>query len=108
MEPRGRDANSVPTLAPATGGLAFAIAAGLMFGRFSRPSARLGFSKSILVAPYMGGTSLQFRVVNRRSNNIIDLEARVLLTLVELEDGVPRRKYKELTLERQTVLFFPL
>jgi inward rectifier potassium channel len=80
-----------------------------MFGRFSRPSARFGFSKTMLVAPYMGGTSLQFRVVNRRSNNIIDLEARVLLMLVEFnEEGVPHRKYSQLTLERPSVLFFPL
>jgi inward rectifier potassium channel len=90
------------------GVLGFAIATGLLFGRFSRPSARFGFSKSSLVAPYMGGTSLQFRVVNRRRNNIIDLEARVLLMLVELCDGKPQRRYMALTLERPSVLFFPL
>jgi inward rectifier potassium channel len=106
--PVGLAANSVAVLESVSGVLGFAIATGLMFGRFSRPSARFGFSKSILVAPYLGGTSLQFRVVNRRSNNIIDLEARVLLMLVELEDGKPRREYKKLNLERESVLFFPL
>jgi inward rectifier potassium channel len=60
------------------------------------------------VAPYLGGTSLQFRVVNRRKNNIIDLEARVLLMMVEVMDGKPQRKYSQLTLERPSVLFFPL
>jgi inward rectifier potassium channel len=107
--PVGPTANSVAVLESVAGVLGFAIATGLMFGRFSRPSARFGFSKSMLVAPYMGGISLQFRVVNRRSNNIIDLEARVLLMLVELnDDGKPQRKYVPLTLERQSVLFFPL
>ena len=62
----------------------------------------------MLVAPYQGGASLQFRVVNRRSNNIIDLEARVLLMLVELCDGKPQRRYIPLALERPSVLFFPL
>jgi inward rectifier potassium channel len=109
MWPVGPLANLVAVFESVAGVLGFAIATGLMFGRFSRPSARFGFSKTMLVAPYMGGTSLQFRVVNRRSNNIIDLEARVLLMLVEFnEEGVPHRKYSQLTLERPSVLFFPL
>jgi inward rectifier potassium channel len=106
--PVGTAANLVAVLESLVGVLGFAIATGLLFGRFSRPSARLGFSNSILVAPYMGGTSLQFRVVNRRRNNIIDLEARVLLMTVENCDGKPERRYLKLDLERPTVLFFPL
>jgi inward rectifier potassium channel len=108
MWPIGAAANSVAVLESLVGVLGFAIATGLMFGRFSRPSARFGFSNSMLVAPYRGGTSLQFRVVNRRRNNVIDLEARVLLMMVEVEDGKPQRKYVSLTLERPSVLFFPL
>jgi inward rectifier potassium channel len=108
MWPVGPAANSVAVIESLVGVLGFAIATGLLFGRFSRPSARFGFSKSMLVAPYMGGVSLQFRVVNRRSNNIIDLDARVLLMLVEICDGLPQRRYKPLTLERPSVLFFPL
>jgi inward rectifier potassium channel len=106
--PVGTAANLVAVLESLVGVLGFAIATGLLFGRFSRPSARFGFSQTMLVAPYMGGTSLQFRVVNRRRNNIIDLEARVLLMVVELCDGKPERRYLKLDLERPTVLFFPL
>jgi inward rectifier potassium channel len=106
--PVGTAANLVAVLESLVGVLGFAIATGLLFGRFSRPSARFGFSQSILVAPYQGGTSLQFRVVNRRRNNIIDLEARVLLMVVEACDGKPERKYLKLNLERPSVLFFPL
>jgi inward rectifier potassium channel len=106
--PVGWAANLVAVLESLVGVLGFAIATGLLFGRFSRPSARFGFSNSMLVAPYMGGTSLQFRVVNRRRNNIIDLEARVLLMTVESCDGKPERRYLKLDLERPTVLFFPL
>jgi inward rectifier potassium channel len=108
MWPVGPGSNSIAVLESVTGVLGFAIATGLMFGRFSRPSARFGFSKAMLVAPYMDGTSLQFRVVNRRSNNIIDLDARLLLMLVEVQDGKPQRRYQALTLERPSVLFFPL
>jgi inward rectifier potassium channel len=109
MWPIGPAANFVAVMESLVGVLGFAIATGLLFGRFSRPSARFGFSKSMVVAPYQDTTSLQFRVVNRRSNNIIDLEARVLLMMVELSsDGKPLRRYRELTLERPAVLFFPL
>jgi inward rectifier potassium channel len=106
--PRGPAANSVAVLEALLGLLSFAIATGLVFGRFSRPSARIGFSKTMLVAPYMGGRSLQFRIVNRRSNNLIDLNAQLLLMTVDQADGTLQRKYARLELEREHVLFFPL
>jgi inward rectifier potassium channel len=108
MWPLGPVANGIAVLESLVGVLGFAIATGLLFGRFSRPSARFGFSKSMLVAPYQDGISLQFRVVNRRRNNIIDLEARVMLMWVEVCDGLPQRRYQLLTLERSSVMFFPL
>ena len=108
MWPVGAIANLIAVAESLTGVLGFAIATGLLFGRFSRPSARFGFSQNIVIAPYMGGTSLQFRVVNRRTNDIIDVEARMLLMLVEFCDGKPQRRYFPLTLERPSVMFFAL
>lgn len=108
MYPSGGAANSVAALEALIGLMAFAIATGLLFGRFSRPSARIGFSEKMVVAPYMNSTSLQFRVVNRRSNNLIDLEARLLLMTVEVVNGRLQRRYAQLELERSQVLFFPL
>jgi inward rectifier potassium channel len=108
MWPLGPAANAVAAAESLCGVLGFAIATGLLFGRFSRPSARFGFSDTMVIAPYMGAASLQFRVVNRRTNNIIDLDARVLLMLVEESREKARRKYVPLTLERPSVLFLPL
>jgi inward rectifier potassium channel len=81
---------------------------GLLYGRFSRPSARIRFSDNMLIAPYQDGISLQFRVANGRSNTLMDLEARMLLMTVERVDGVLQRKYAALDLERKSVYFFPL
>ncbi len=106
--PNGPLANSISALEALIGLMGFAIATGLLFGRFSRPSARIGFSPTAVIAPYGDGTSLQFRIVNRRSNNLIELEARLLLMTVEERNGQPQRLYKELELERKEVLFFPL
>lgn len=108
MYPVGTAANAVSSFEALTGWLSFALAAGLLFGRFSRPSARIGFSPSMVVAPYKEVTSLQFRVVNRRTNNLIDLEARLTLMTVEEIKGRLGRRYTPLELERPRVLFFPL
>jgi inward rectifier potassium channel len=80
----------------------------LVFGRFSRPVERIQFSNKMVLAPYQDGTSLQFRVANRRSNNLMEIEARVLLMTVEKTSDGPRRKYAPLVLERSNVVFLPL
>ena len=108
MYPVGVAGNCLASFESLVGLLSFALATGLLFGRFARPSARIGFSPTMLVAPYRDSTSLQFRVVNRRPNNLIDLEARLTLMTVENIDGRLGRKYTALQLEREQVLFFPL
>jgi inward rectifier potassium channel len=108
MYPDSVVADAVSAFEALVGLLGFAIATGLMFGRFSRPSARFGFSQTMLVAPYRGSTSLQFRVVNRRSNDLTDVEARMLLMTVEAANGRHQRRYAPLDLERTEVLFLPL
>ncbi len=106
--PRGAGANLVAAIEAATGLMVFAIATGLLYGRFSKPSARIVFSDHILVAPYQDGASLQFRITNARSNVLLDLEARVLLMTVDLVDGQLKRDFVDLSLERRHIYFFPL
>ena len=108
ISPEGFLSNLVAAFQALIGLLAFALAAGLLFGRFSRPAARLAFSRQMVVAPYRSGASLQFRVANRRSNSLMEIEARVLLSTVESSNGSLRRKYKPLTLERSSIQFLPL
>lgn len=108
ISPRGMEANIVAALESLVGVLGFALATGLLFGRVSRPSAKIGFSEQMLIAPYLDITSLQFRVVNRRANDLVELEARVMLMTVEMQDGKQIREYKLLKLEREKVLFLPL
>ncbi len=108
MYPDGPMANAVASVEALLGLMAFAIATGLLFGRFSRPSARFGFSHTMAVAPYRDGTALEFRVVNRRPSNLIEVEARVMLMTVQALDGRAQRKFNQLELERTQVLFLPL
>lgn len=108
IAPVGLGANILASFEGLIGVLGFAVATGLLYGRVSRPSARMGFSANALIAPYQDGTSLQFRVVNRRANSLMDLEARVLLMTVEQNGAQSRRAYAQLKLERAQVLFLPL
>ncbi len=108
ISPKGIAANSVAAFEALVGVLAFAVATGLLVGRVSRPSARIGFSDNILVAPYQEITSLQFRVVNRRTNDLMDLDVRMMLMMVETKDGRPSRSYNPLRLERDQLVFIPL
>jgi inward rectifier potassium channel len=90
------------------GWLYFAMAAGLFYGRFSRPFARIIFSKNAIIAPYRGGTAFEFRIANERDNQLIEVEAQVLLSRREFQDGQTKRRFYPLTLERTQVTFFPL
>jgi inward rectifier potassium channel len=108
MAPRALGANIIAAFESMLGVLGFALATGLLYGRVSRPSARIGFSANALIAPYQDGTSLQFRVVNRRQNSIVELEARVMLMLVERTNGEFKRNFTLLPLERSEVLMFPM
>ena len=108
ISPDGVVTSLVASLQALLGLMALAIGTGLLFGRFSRPAARLAFSKQMVMAPYQSGTSLQFRVANRRSNNLMEIEARVMLSTVDPTDQGPTRKYQYLTLERRAIQFLPL
>src|ERR1700749_620464 len=53
ISPRGMAANSVAAFESMIGLLSFALATGIMYGRFSRPAAKIIYSKNMLVAPYL-------------------------------------------------------
>src|SRR5579872_266663 len=108
ISPKGVAANFVAAFEAMVGLMGFALATGLLYGRVSRPSARIGFSGNLVIAPYQDGTSLQFRIVNKRTNNLMELEAKVMLMLVEGSAGNLKRDYQILRLERPSVYFFPL
>ncbi len=107
VHPVGMAANIIMTVESVLGLLIFAIASGLVFARFSRPQAHIRFSDNALIAPYHDGTAFQFRLANERRNELIELQAQVVLTMFEGGKGSPRT-FHALPLERTKVTFFPL
>ena len=110
--PNGLAANLVVTVEALVGLMYQALATGLLFARFARPTASVLFSRRAVIGPYnnvQGGRALMFRIVNRRRNEIIQLEAQVLFSAVEPDRyGGTVRRYSVLPLERNMVTFFPL
>jgi inward rectifier potassium channel len=106
ISPRSMAANLLVTAESLVGLLGFALATGILFARFSRPTAQILFSRNALIAPYRNITAFEFRIVNARSNQIIELEAKVLLSWIKPDrEG---RDFYYLKLEREKVAFFPL
>jgi inward rectifier potassium channel len=108
MSPKGLLVNVISAFEAMSGLMCFALITGLLYGRFSRPSARILFSENAVIAPYRGITGLQFRIANQRRNTLMEIEARVLLVLIEKDGNQYNRKYFDLKLERNSVYFFPL
>jgi len=87
--------------------LSLAVATGLVFARFSRPNARLRYSRSALIAPYRDQTSFQFRVVNGRRSPLLNVQALVMHSRFETVNGTRVRRFYPMELERNFVAFFP-
>ncbi len=88
--------------------LGLAVATGVVFARFSRPVADIRYSDHAVVAPYGDGTAFEFRVVNGRRNQLINVTAVVTMSRFEGDGESRQRRFHQLPLERTTVAFFPL
>jgi inward rectifier potassium channel len=107
--PSGFGANMVVTIESLVGLMYQALATGLLFARFARPTASILFSRQAVVAPYGDGRALMFRIINRRRNEIVELKAQVLFSAMADDGrGGTTRRYALLPLERNRVAFFPL
>lgn len=108
ISPVSIESNLIATINAFVGLLGFALATGLLFARFAKPKSQILFSEKALIAPYKDGSSFQFRIVNLRNNNIINLEAKVSMTWVETPNDITTRRFATLALERNQVSMFPL
>ena len=106
--PIGVAANTLVTIEALLNILGIALATGVVFARFSRPSTRIIYSRNAIVAPYQDKTALEFRIANARSNQLIEVQVQVILTKIEHIGGSTVRKFYDLDLERHRVVFFAL
>jgi inward rectifier potassium channel len=108
--PKSMAANVLVTLEAFIGLVGFAMATGLMFAKFARPSARVLFSKVAVIGPQNGVPCLQFRLANERRGNQI-LEAQLRVTMIRTEttqEGSVLRRILDLPLQRERMGWFSL
>ncbi len=101
MVPRTPYANVVVSIEALCGLVSTAMATGLMFAKFARPTARVLFSDKALIVNRDGVRSLIFRMANARGNQIV--EAALHVTLLRAEqtlEGEPVRRFHDLSLAR--------
>lgn len=109
ISPVGIAANALASFCALVGLMSFALVTGLLFARFSRPTAKVNFSKNALISPYKDGKGFMFRIVNSRQSQLIDLFIQVTFTWIENnKEGISIRKFQRLNLERKRVYLFPL
>ncbi len=108
ISPLGLAPNILVAIEGFLGLLGFAMATGLAFARFSRPRAKVLFSEKAVIAPYRGATAFEFRIINERLSQLIEVEAKVLFARMEIHEGRHVRRFYGLPLERSRVAFFPL
>jgi inward rectifier potassium channel len=88
--------------------LGFSLIAAVIFARFAKPRSSLAFSSHALLAPFRDGWSVQIRVANRRDTLLVEVEARLLLAMADLDGNQERLNYFTLPLQFDRISFLPL
>lgn len=104
--PIGPLASTAAAFESLLGLISFAVATGILYGRFSRPKAHLIYSKNLLIAPYKQGKAIMFRLVNMKQSELIESEVKLNVTFNNPETN--KREFYSLNLEIEKVNFLPM
>jgi inward rectifier potassium channel len=109
MYPKTLYADVVSTIEILTGMFWLAVVTGLIFVRFSRPTARIVFSDCLVIAPFNGRQTLMARVANLRHYNMVDAQFSMMFTRDEplIETGEMFRHFYQLPMHFDRLVAFP-
>jgi inward rectifier potassium channel len=101
MHPQTHYGHFVAAVELFTGIFSMSLMTGLIFARFSRPSARLLFADHPVISSHDGKPTLMVRFANERHNIIGNATARLwLIKKIVSMEGQPLRRFYELPLMR--------
>jgi len=103
ISPSGFYTSALSSAEALMGLLSFAIATGLFYGRFSKPTLFLKFSQNAIIAPFKEGKALMFRLTPYKNANYIDAEANVTIGMQIEDEGVMVNRFFLLDLEYQKI-----
>jgi inward rectifier potassium channel len=105
MFPGSTAANTIVVVESITSLLLTALSTGLVVAKFSRPTARLVFTRYAVISPFDGVPTLMFRLGNERGNRIVDASIQVVLYRTErMNDGSTYYRQYDVRLTRARVL----
>ena len=105
LMPSTNAANALVVFESMTSIILTALATGMVFSKFSRPTARLVFTREIVIAPVNGVPTLSFRLGNERSNEIVDAQIRLAMVRTEItSEGRTFYRMVDLTPTRERAL----
>lgn len=109
INPMGVWASSLASIEALVGLLSFAVFTGIVYARFAKPKPSFIFSKKALIAPYKDSIALMFRFADKSTSTLMNMKVHVTLSILEVDDnGTENRQfYTPLSLERDSVIFFP-
>jgi inward rectifier potassium channel len=97
------------TIEIVVGMFGMAVVTGLIFVRFSRPTARILFSKCAVISPFDGVPTLMLRVANMRHISMAEAEFRMMLFRDEwIQEGETVRRFYPLKLQFDRMIAFPV
>ena len=99
INPIGFAASVVAAFEALCGLMSFALATGLLYGRFAKPKAFIRYSKNAIFAPFKDGTALMFRMVPYSKNYLVNVEAKVTVAMRIVEDGQMKNKFYNAALD---------
>jgi inward rectifier potassium channel len=101
--------HSIATLEIILGMFGLAVITGLIFVRFSRPTARILFSKTAVISLFDGTPTLMVRVANLRHHAMAEADFRLMLLRTEIvREGDDVRKFYPLKLTFDHLIMFPV
>lgn len=108
MYPESFYGHLVAMLEIMVGMFGLAVITGLIFVRFSRPTARMRFSKVAVIAPFDGVPNLMIRLANLRHQAMVEPEFRMIfLRNITTAEGDEVRRFRSLKLEFDHLIAFP-
>ena len=109
MYPKTLFANILVAIEALLGLLGVSMGSGLVFARFSLPTARVIFSQIAVVNNHNGVPTLIFRVANERQSWILEAQVNVSLIVSEItQEGQAMRRFYNLPLIRDRSSLFAL
>ena len=109
MNPETLNGHVITMVEIIVGMFGLAVITGLIFVRFSRPTARVHFSKTAVIGPFDGVPTLMVRVANLRHQAMIEADFRLAVARSDVTvEGEEVRRFFPLKLSFDHLIAFPV